>query len=70
MKWIFSSRDTSQLSRFKNMMERAEIPCEVRSGQLELAMPLPPLDSELWVVNDADHPKASGLIKNWSGPGE
>jgi hypothetical protein len=70
MKWIFSSRDTSQLSRFKNMMERAEIACEVRSGQLELAMPLPPLDSELWVVNDADHPKASSLIKNWSGPGE
>ena len=70
MKWIFSSRDTSQLSRFKNMMERAEIACVVRNTQLELAMPLAPLDSELWVVNDEDHTKASGLIKNWSGPGE
>lgn len=70
MKWIFSSRDNSQLSRFKNMMERAEIACVVRNAQLELAMPLAPLDSELWVVNDEDHAKASGLIKNWSGPGE
>jgi len=50
-------------------MERAEIACVVRSAQLELAMPMPPLDSELWVVNDDDYAKASGLIKNWSGPG-
>jgi hypothetical protein len=70
MKWIFSSRDSSQLSRFQKMMERADIACVVRSVQLELAMPLQPLDSELWVVNDDDYLKASGLIKNWSGPGK
>ncbi|HEX3718017.1 MAG TPA: DUF2007 domain-containing protein [Verrucomicrobiae bacterium] len=70
MKWIFSSRDTPQLLRFKKMMEHAEIACVVRSDQLELAMPLASLDSELWVLNDEDQPKASGLIKNWSGPGE
>ena len=52
------------------MLERADIACAVRSAQLELAMPLQPLDSELWVVNDGDFPKASGLIKNWSGPGK
>ena len=52
------------------MMERADITCVVRSVQLELAMPLQPLDSELWVVNDDDYVKASGLIKNWSGPGK
>ena len=52
------------------MMEYAEIACVVRNAQLELAMPMPPLDSELWVVNDEDHTKASGLIRNWSGPGE
>jgi hypothetical protein len=69
MKWIFSSRDTSQLSRFQKMMAGADIACVVRSAQLELAMPLPPSDSELWVVNDADYLKASGLIKGWSGPG-
>ena len=68
MKWIFSSRDTFQLSRFKKMMEGADIPCVVRSVQLELAMPLAPLESELWVQNDEDYSKASGLIKNWSGP--
>jgi hypothetical protein len=68
MKWIFSSRDTSQLSRFKKMMEGADISCVVRSVQLELAMPLAPLDSELWVQNDEDYAKASGLIKNWSRP--
>ena len=68
MKYIFSSRDTSQLSRFKKMMESADISCIVRNAQLELAMPLNPLDSELWVQNDEDYTKASGLIKNWSGP--
>jgi hypothetical protein len=70
MKWIFSSRDSSQLSRFKKMLEGVDIACAVRSAQLELAMPLQPLDSELWVVNDGDFSKASSLIKNWSGPGK
>jgi hypothetical protein len=68
MKWIFSSLDTSELSRFKKMMGLADIPCIVRSEQLDLPMPLPPLDSELWVVNDEDYPRASGLIKGWSHP--
>ena len=68
MKWIFSSCDVSQLSRFKSMMARADIPCVVRKTQLDLPMPLPPLDSELWVVNDEDHPKASGLVKGWAQP--
>jgi hypothetical protein len=68
MKWIFTSRDTSQLSRFKKMMEGADIACVVRSVQLELAMPMASPDAELWVQNDEDYPKASGLIKNWSGP--
>ena len=49
-------------------MEGADIACVVRSVQLELAMPLAPLDSELWIQNDEDYTKASGLIKNWSGP--
>jgi hypothetical protein len=48
------------------MMERADIPCVVRKTQLDLPMPLAPLDSELWVVNDEDHPKASGLVKGWT----
>lgn len=68
MKWIFSSRDAAQLSRFKSMMERADISCAVRKTQLDLPMMLAPLDSELWVVNDEDYPKASGLIKGWSRP--
>jgi hypothetical protein len=68
MKWIFSSCDAFKLSRFKNMMERADVPCVVRKAQLDLPMPLAPLDSELWVVNDEDYPKASGLLKGWSHP--
>jgi hypothetical protein len=66
VKWIFSSCDQSQLSRFKSMMEQAAIPCVVRKTQLDLPMPLAPLDAELWVVNDEDHPKASGLVKSWT----
>ncbi len=68
VKWIFSSGDASKLSRFKSMMERADIPCVARKTQLDLPMPLAPLDSELWVVNDEDYPKASGLVKGWSHP--
>ena len=49
-------------------MERAEISCAVRKTQLDLPMALAPLDSELWVLNDEDYPKASVLIKGWSGP--
>ena len=66
MKWIFSSLDVFELSRFKKMMGLADIPCIVRSEQLDLPMTLAPLDSELWVVNDADYPRANGLIKGWS----
>jgi hypothetical protein len=51
------------------MMARADIVCEVRNAQLELAMPMEPLNAELWVMNDDDFTKASGLIKNWAGPG-
>jgi hypothetical protein len=68
MKWIFSSPDASELSRFKGMMRQADIACVVRTEQLDLPMPLAPLDSELWVVNDADFPRASGLVKGWSHP--
>ncbi len=69
MKWIFSSRDVSELSRFKGMMGGAGIACVVRSEQLDLPMPsLQPSDKELWVVNDADYVKASGLVKGWSHP--
>jgi hypothetical protein len=69
MKWIFSSRDVSQLSRFQKMMGGADIPCVVRNAQLDLPMlSLNPLETELWVVNDTDYQKASGLIKGWAGP--
>lgn len=68
MKRIFSSLDVAELLRFKNMMGLADIPCVVRSEQLDLPMPLAPLDSELWVVNDEDYPRANGLIKGWSHP--
>jgi hypothetical protein len=68
MKWIFSSRDAHELSQFKSMMGQADIPCVVRKEQLDLPMPLAPLDSELWVVNNEDYPRASGLIKGWSHP--
>ena len=50
------------------MMERADIPCVVRKTQLDLPMTLAPLDAELWVVNDVDYQKASGLVKGWSYP--
>ena len=66
MKFIFSSLDASQLSRFKTMMGQADIPCVIRNSQLDLPMPLEPLETELWVVNDADCSKASDLVKGWS----
>ena len=68
MKWLFSSSDASELSRFKGMMGLADIPCVVRKAQLDLPLPLAPLDSELWVVNDEDYLRASSLIKGWSPP--
>ena len=48
------------------MMGQADIPCVVRDAQPDLPMPLVPLETELWVVNDEDCPKASNLIKAWS----
>lgn len=68
MKWIFSSRDARELSRFKSMLGLADIPCVVRKEQLDLPLPLGSLDSELWVVNEEDCPRASGLIKGWRPP--
>jgi hypothetical protein len=50
------------------MVERADIPCVVRKTQLDLPMPLAALDSELWVMNDKDYARASGLVKGWSHP--
>ena len=48
------------------MMGQADIPCVVRDAQPDLPMPLAPLNTELWVVNDADFPKARDLVQRWS----
>ena len=46
-------------------MGLADIPCVVRNPQLDLPMPLAPFEAELWVVNDEDYSRASGLVENW-----
>jgi len=68
MKKIFASLDSTELSLFKNMMDRADIPCVLRNEQFSHTLPLLPFEAELWVLNDGDFSRARDLVASWRHP--
>ena len=68
MKRLLSSADSADIGLLKSRLESAGIPCELRNEFLTQAMPGPPFDSELWVLDDKAYREASELLAAWRGP--
>jgi hypothetical protein len=66
MKRVFSSFNTVLVHHSRNLLEAEGIETEVRNQMLSSAMgELPPAEcqAEVWVVNDADAPRAFGVLR-------
>jgi hypothetical protein len=66
MRRVFSSFDLVAVHHAKNVLQAAGIAAVVRNEFLSSAMgELPPAEcqGELWVVNDADAPRAEALLR-------
>ncbi len=61
---IFSSPDDVEVELIKNMLADADVPCEVRNGEVSRVVPAPPFYEELW-VSDEDHARAVELLDSW-----
>ena len=70
MKRLYSSLNISEIGLLKSLIEEDGIPCFIRDERSSLAMgEVPFLDCmpELWVVDDADSPRAQALLEKWHG---
>lgn len=65
MKQVFTLTETEELELLKNMLEESGIPCALRNEQLSRAFPVMPFNTELWVTNDDDYPRAQALCQAW-----
>ncbi len=71
MKYLFAPNTMSELGdvySLKIFLEKEEIPCLIRNEYLSIAAgELPPQEClpQLWVLHDADYPRASEVIAAW-----
>ncbi|MEY4385936.1 MAG: hypothetical protein RLY20_1219 [Verrucomicrobiota bacterium] len=68
MKLVFTSTEVPELQMIHDMMERAGLPCELRSSSPLDALGGEPFSAELWVRHDADLARARKLFEDWTLP--
>ncbi|MGB7207753.1 MAG: DUF2007 domain-containing protein [Pyrinomonadaceae bacterium] len=71
MKYLFAPTtmiDQASVDTLKALLEKENIPCLVRNEHLSIAtgeIPFQESLPQLWVLNDADYPKAYELVETW-----
>ena len=73
MKRVYSSYNLAAVHHARNLLDAAGIRAVVRNQYLSSAMgDLPPAECqpELWVLNDADAPRAEEVLFHSEPPGE
>lgn len=70
MKYLFAPNrmsESSDVDTLKMFLEEKNIPCLIRNEYLSMAAGELPMQEfpELWVMNDADYPRAYELVKAW-----
>ena len=73
MKRVYSSYNLAAVHHARNLLDAAGIRAVVKNQYLSSAMgDLPPAECqpELWVLNDADAPRAEQLLFSAESPGE
>lgn len=68
MKKVLTLSESAELELLRNVLEAGGIRCVLKNVQLAQAMPLTPFNTELWVLNDDDFPKAQALCHDWFNP--
>lgn len=66
MKKVFGSNESPEVEMVRNLLEKEGIECSIKT-----AAGLSPISDcfpELWVMDDADYPKAVELIENMEHP--
>lgn len=66
---IFVSQSLPEVESLKNIMEQAEIPCNIKNQQtagLAGEVPFVEVFPELWVLRNEDLGKAKDILENWS----
>ena len=67
MKMLFTSQDRAHVGLLKNMLDEANIQCQIRNDCMSANFPGTALSPELWIVNDDDLPKAAELRETLRG---
>ena len=70
MKYLLSNtvRESTDVATLKLLLEEQNIQCLIRNEHLSMAegeIPLQECLPELWVLNDADYPRAYELVETW-----
>ncbi len=65
MKMLFTSPEGPEVGLVKGLLDEAGIPCEVRNENSYASFAAGSFAPELWVLDDADFPKAAELRDAW-----
>jgi predicted RNA-binding Zn-ribbon protein involved in translation (DUF1610 family) len=71
MKYLFAPTtmgESGEVFTLKNILEKDDIPCCIRNEYLSIAageLPFQECFPALWVLNDADYPKACEIVAAW-----
>ena len=65
MRMLFSSPNLEEITSVKNLLTRADIPCQVVNDAKTPAMIKLALYPELWIEQDDDFLAASVLLASW-----
>ena len=59
MKMLFTSQDRAHVGLLKNMLDEANIQCQIRNDCMSANFPGTAFSPQRWIVNDDDLPKAA-----------
>jgi hypothetical protein len=68
MKLAFTSTEVPELQVIQDMLQRAGLPCELRSSSPLDALGAEPFSAGLWVQRDEDLARARELFDAWTRP--
>lgn len=66
MKKVYSSTESSEVELVRNLLEKENIPCTIKTAA-GLA-PITDCFPELWVMEDADYPRAMEVVSDMEHP--
>jgi len=69
VKKLFVSQQLFEVESLKEVLEQADIPCTIKNQHTSMLageVPFAEVFPELWVLRDADCPRAKELLDHWT----